>query len=391
MLETSNQRCLESQLARVEAYHERTAHQRSFEDIKAFARDVGLTRPAPQVVVVAGTNGKGSVCRYLETMLRQAEVRVGVTASPHMHIVNERIRLNGESIADGSFAACLGEILSNPKLPNATYFDLMTLAALRVFKQEWVDVAVIEIGLGGRLDAGNVVEPSATAITNIGLDHQDRLGPTCEHIGREKAGVLRKGVPTVFGSSNMPRSVRSRATELGLQPEVVATCSGTVHEKNLAVASKLFENVQQTVPDLNSVNPAAFNLPGRYELVQHRKSTVLLDVAHNVSAIRFLSAALRRDFSDKKVNTLFACFGDKDYRTMLSLLASSSDLLTVTRTEGRRGFAPPKRVLPTKAKFVADPVHALNFMLSHGRPDDLTVVCGSFQLVSRVREVLGLT
>jgi len=194
--------------------------------IRSFLQALGEPHDAYPVVHVAGTNGKGSVCTMVTCALVDAGYRVGTNTSPHLEAVNERVRLDGKPLDDGSLVDAIERLdlertawgrslgLERPPL---TYFEFMTALALRTFAERQVDVAVVEVGLGGRLDATNVVTPQMTAITHIGLDHQHRLGTDVATIAAEKAGILKRGVPVVLGQ--MPAGARDvitdRAAQLG--------------------------------------------------------------------------------------------------------------------------------------------------------------------------------
>ena len=176
-----------------------------------------LKQPAPKVITVAGTNGKGSTARVIEALLLDAGYSVGTTLSPHVWRFNERIRIDGVEAGDATICAAFAVIdHARGDLP-LTYFEFSALAALFCMARSEVDVAILEIGLGGRLDAFNAVDADVAVITSIGLDHQAFLGDTREAIGGEKAGILRAGQRVVFGQ-NMPESVYARCRALGLTP-----------------------------------------------------------------------------------------------------------------------------------------------------------------------------
>ena len=172
-----------------------------------------LRQPAPTSVIVAGTNGKGSTCVCLEQVLLAAGLTVGCTLSPHVHVFNERVRVNGRELDDGGLCEAFQIIEAGRGDIQLTYFEFTSLAALYCFKRAAVDVAVLEVGLGGRLDAFNIVDGDIAVITSIGIDHTDYLGDTRERIGTEKAGVLRPGQQVMLGP-DMPASVLEPA--LGL-------------------------------------------------------------------------------------------------------------------------------------------------------------------------------
>src|SRR5215472_1154630 len=169
------------------------------EPMRAACNALGHPERTFAAVHVAGTNGKGSVCAMVESILRAAGKRTGMYTSPHLHRFAERIRIDGEPLDDAALARVLSDVLK--RAPELSFFEVATAAAFVAFREAEVDVAVLEVGIGGRLDATNVIPPPlATAITRIALDHTDRLGPTLAHIAREKAGIAKAGVPLVVGS-----------------------------------------------------------------------------------------------------------------------------------------------------------------------------------------------
>ncbi|NJC99826.1 bifunctional tetrahydrofolate synthase/dihydrofolate synthase, partial [Candidatus Erwinia dacicola] len=167
--------------------------------VERVATSLDLLKPAPMVFTVAGTNGKGSTCRTLETVLMAAGFRVGVYSSPHLVRYTERVRIQGAELAESAHTASFAAIEAGRGATSLTYFEYGTLSALWLFKQVQLDVAILEVGLGGRLDATNIVDADVAVITSIALDHTDWLGPDRECIGREKAGVFRGGKPAIVG------------------------------------------------------------------------------------------------------------------------------------------------------------------------------------------------
>jgi dihydrofolate synthase/folylpolyglutamate synthase len=173
---------------------------------------VALTCP---VVTVTGTNGKGSTCALLESMLRCAGYRMGLYASPHLMRYNERVKLGGEPVADETIVAAFNAVEDARGDVPLTYFEVGTLAALWIFARAGLDVAILEVGLGGRLDAVNIVDADVAVVTSVDLDHMDYLGPTREDIGREKAGIFRAARPVVCAEPDAPDSLLSHARAIG--------------------------------------------------------------------------------------------------------------------------------------------------------------------------------
>jgi len=287
------------------------------ERMQAMVARMHLSRPAPQVITIAGTNGKGSTCIACETLLQAQGIRTGVTISPHVTRFNERIRIDGRE-ADDELIVQAFTAVEAARTPSAeplalTYFEFSALAALWCFKTAGVDAAVLEIGLGGRLDAFNVVDADVAVITSIGLDHEAFLGNDLETIGAEKAGILRRGQRVILGPA-MPQSVIARCAELDLQPLrfealfELDTAEKTSWSVRLAdgralggvpygrCAPQNHLAVEGLVPlRLSSLVAASSNcrLPGRMEEVRWQERIWLLDVAHNPAGAEFLLAQLR--------------------------------------------------------------------------------------------------
>jgi dihydrofolate synthase/folylpolyglutamate synthase len=175
--------------------------------VRRVAERLELLPPAPQNIVVAGTNGKGSTSVYLEALLLADGRSVGTTLSPHLSRFNERVRVNGRSVDDATLCDAFATIEDARGETTLTYFEFGVLAALLVFRRARVDATVLEVGLGGRLDAVNIVDGSVSVITSIGIDHVGYLGTDRESIGREKAGILRRRVPCVYGEASIPSSI----------------------------------------------------------------------------------------------------------------------------------------------------------------------------------------
>lgn len=182
--------------------------------VSEVGRRLGVLSPAPLVFLVAGTNGKGSTCEYITQLCRARHLKVGKSTSPHLLRFNERIEIDGEPASDALICGAFEAIDQARAEISLTYFEYGTLAALVIFKQLAVDVAVLEIGLGGRLDAMNIVDPDVSVITRIALDHQSWLGDTRELIGAEKAGILRAGIPCVLVDRAPPISILEQAKAL---------------------------------------------------------------------------------------------------------------------------------------------------------------------------------
>ena len=307
-----------------------------------------LIRPfiKSKTIVVGGTNGKGTTVEFLSQLLISKKRSVGTFTSPHLFNFNERIKVNGQAVPERYIINSFKLIEENRGSVQLTYFDFSTLAALLIFNEFKVDVMVLEIGLGGRLDPVNIVDSDIAILTNVELDHQDWLGNTREIIGKEKAAIFRSQKPVILGQHSIPESVFEKAIELqnqvyrvggrfdyqvdGLQKKWSYSFSGQkaitfsqIHLNNLSVSSlssalTAFCILEEDVKiDIEAVLKKT-DLKGRCELIENR---FLLDVSHNESSARYLSAFLERNFeSDREISAVFGVMSDKDINSIIKPL-----------------------------------------------------------------------
>ncbi len=300
----------------------------------------GLGRPERglRVLHVAGTNGKGSTCAMAAQALREAGYRVGLYTSPHLVHFNERIAVDGEPIVDADLARASQVVRracpwhdAGDEAERLTYFEFATLVALLHFAWRAVDAAVVEVGLGGRFDATNVVRPLASAVSRIGLDHTEMLGDTLEAIAREKAGIMKPGVPVAVAHAQPPEAMaalRAAAARRGA-PLVVAepgwdgpvALAGPHQGGNAALAAaalRLLDRAGVRVSEeAIGLGIARARWPGRLEMA----SGVLLDGAHNPDGAAALATALSALYPGRPVELVFGVLSDKDHAGMLRALA----------------------------------------------------------------------
>jgi dihydrofolate synthase/folylpolyglutamate synthase len=383
------------------------------------------------VLHVAGTNGKGSTCRMAAAMLEAHGLRVGVTLSPHLQHVNERFRMDARCISDAALEALIlrtqalvtswaAEALPAEEHPPLTYFEFTVAAAFLWFAEERVDVAVVEVGMGGRLDATNLVAPLVTAITSIGLDHTEQLGPDLASIAGEKAGIVKPGVPVVVG--RLPHEalavVRAVAGQLdaplsafgadfdatGTSEAFTWRAEGLVREHlslalpgdhqvaNAAVAVRMMDALPPALrPSEQAIRlglRAARN-PGRLEQLG---PDLLLDGAHNVEGASVLAGHLASLPRDRPRTLLLGASSDKDVRGLAVALAPQVDRVLATQYDHPR--ARPSADVAVSLGDLGVPVldggpleQALSFAR---RPGDLVIVAGSLFLVGATRDLLGL-
>ncbi len=289
------------------------------------ARRLNLLQPEPRVVTIAGTNGKGSSSAVLEAIAMDAGRAVGVFTSPHLLRYNERIRVNGVPVDDAAITAAFEAIEAARGDVSLTYFEFGALAALWVFARRPLDLLVLEVGLGGRLDAVNIIDADLAVITSISLDHEAWLGTDRETIGGEKAGILRPGIDAVIADPDPPRSVRDRLAELNCRARFFqAVEHGELAGTSALRAENVFAGREAAARLGMAVDDARLArlleqlvVPGRLQCLQYQGRRVLLDVAHNPAAIANLLDWLEREVPGPRL-ALFAVLSDKDIHAMIS-------------------------------------------------------------------------
>ena len=325
------------------------------ERVAAVAKRLQIGKPAKHVVTVAGTNGKGSTVAFIEAIARAEGLKVGAYTSPHLLSYNERVRIDGIDADDAMLIAVFERIEQARGMDSAnadgneaiplTYFEFGTLAALMLFEQAQLDLAVLEVGLGGRLDATNIVDPDVAVVTTVDIDHQDYLGSDRESIGFEKAGILRAGKPAVFGEKDPPSSLLRRAYELGAVAIrghsdylIDAKENGwRWHEPGYDVELPLpaisapaqLDNAAAAIAALRALpvefskaairrGIAAARVPGRLQTIQSDPE-IVVDVGHNPQAARQLAEWLRRH--PKPTRAVFSALADKDIEGIVEIMA----------------------------------------------------------------------
>jgi len=318
-------------------------------DRVALVRDRLGLRPSFPLIAVGGTNGKGSVCAYLESMLTAAGYRVGCYTSPHLLRYNERVHLDARTATNTELCAALEAVESARGDIQLTYFEQGTLAAMWLFQDAAVDVAVLEVGMGGRLDAVNAWDADCAVVTSVDLDHQQFLGDTREAIGFEKAGIFRSGRPAICGENAPPHSLLAHAAEIGAALQCFGvdirvdvgesgwTCRLAEHVyaalprlampgrhqyANAACALAALQSLHERLPVNIKAMRAGLALarqPGRFQVVG-RQPLRLLDVAHNPHAARALAASLADLPPGGRVFAVFAMLADKDVAAVVQTL-----------------------------------------------------------------------
>ncbi len=382
--------------------------------VQKVAKDLGLLEDLGHVILVGGTNGKGSTCAYIEQLLLAAKQTTGVFSSPHLITYNERVRINGEQLPDAAHVDALAFIEEGRRDTTLTYFEFNTLAALYLMKQAQVDFFILEVGLGGRLDSTNIVDADMAIITSIGLDHQSWLGDTREAVAFEKSGIFRAQQRVICGEPEPPQTLIERATELSCN----ISYKGTDFSFSLNDGANWLFNGSQVIDDLpNTRLPmtnaatalAAFSqlaidckltlgvdkirqviadtcLPGRLQTISDAPQ-IVLDVAHNPQAGEYLAQWLAHHPA-KKVHCVCAMLGDKDSRATLAVVAPHIDLWYLASLQCPRGASAEelaKHVAKEKSVGTYSQVtDALAAATEQANSDDLILVFGSFFTVSAV-------
>ncbi|HCX13619.1 MAG TPA: bifunctional folylpolyglutamate synthase/dihydrofolate synthase [Gammaproteobacteria bacterium] len=281
-----------------------------------------------QVITVAGTNGKGSTITFIDSIYQQSDFKVGAFTSPHLIKYNERFSVNGKMASDERICQAFDTIEVLRGNTSLTYFEFSTLAALVIFANEKVAIAVLEIGLGGRLDSVNIVDPNVSVITNIAIDHTDYLGDTREVIGLEKAGIMRNDVSCICGDQNPPTSLQNHADNIGAlltfvnQPYLgKISLQGEHQQYNAALAIEVVNQLQPLFPiDQSQLSQGLekANILARFQIKILNDKTIVLDVAHNEAAIKVLAETLKSE----KVPTLaiFSALKDKNIELMINAI-----------------------------------------------------------------------
>ncbi|MBD2800932.1 bifunctional tetrahydrofolate synthase/dihydrofolate synthase [Xenorhabdus sp. M] len=391
------------------------------ERVGKLGNQLGLLNPAPKVITVSGTNGKGTTCHTLESVFLAAGLKVGVYSSPHLVRYTERVRIQGKEPTEQDFCRVFADIEAQRGDISLTYFEYGTLAALQLFKEADLDVVILEVGLGGRLDATNIVDADIAAITSIALDHTDWLGNDREHIGREKAGIFRRGRFAVVGELDMPLSIAEVADELGAKlfrrgPDW--NFSADENSWNWSTEGQQFDGLP--IPNLPLANAAtamgvihcllqqddkvsrAINeqaihsglrnaqLPGRFQIIRENPR-VILDVAHNPHAAGYLVqklAELPRS-PNSKIRGVVGMLEDKDIAGTLACLSQQIDEWYCASLHELRGAeASVLAGYLAQARTFTEVEPAWQQAMEDASAQDIIVVCGSFHTVAHVMEAL---
>jgi dihydrofolate synthase/folylpolyglutamate synthase len=414
-------------LARCERLHP-AAIEMGLDRVERVRARLGLAFSCP-IVTVAGTNGKGSTCAMLESIARQAGYRVGVYTSPHLVHFEERCRIDGAPVAAESLLPHFEAVEAARGDVSLTYFEFTSLVVMRLMSQAALDLAVLEVGLGGRLDAVNIVDTDCAVVTSIDIDHTAYLGPDRESIGFEKAGIMRAGRPAIVSDPLPPRRLLEHARSIGAELRrfgvdfnysaqqgpsgawlqwswagrekrynglAYPALRGANQLLNAAGVLAAFEALGERLPiSAQAVRNglALVELPGRFQLVPGQP-VLVLDVAHNPHAVAALAANLDQMGFYPRTHAVFGAMRDKDAPGMLVHLQPLvdawhfCDLPTARAAQAAelaaRWQALPQRAPPATLACHADPMAALRAAIESADPADRIVVLGSFYTVGGV-------
>ena len=387
-------------------------------------RDVLRQKPACPVIVVGGTNGKGSTCAYLEAIYRHAGYRVGCYSSPHLLSYNERVRIDGQSIDDESLCIAFAKVEAARQSAGSvalTYFEFGTLSAWEVFAAHQVEVLILEVGLGGRLDAVNIYDADCAVVTGIALDHTDWLGATREAIGFEKAGIFRAGRPAFCADPEPPKSLLNHAASIGADLQCLGRDFGYFGDRgqwtfwlaqrirrgglpipalrgryqlgNAAAALAVVETLKEQLPvAMQAVRRGLleFDLPGRFQVMPGRP-VVVLDVAHNPQAVSALADNLGEMGFFSRTIAVVGMLADKDIAGALVPLAGKIDHWLLADLDVPRGAQAVMLAdviagcaLGGDCESLSSPTEAFARAVKLAGENDRIVVFGSFHTVAAV-------
>lgn len=394
-----------------------TPIQLGLDRIRKVALMLSLTSFRCPIILVGGTNGKGSTVHCLKTLYQRAGLQVATYTSPHLIHFKERICINNTPIPDDRLYEALQIIEKGRADVSLTYFEHTTLAALWYFKQHVLDLIVLEVGMGGRLDATNIIEPNLSIISTVDLDHQAYLGNTREAIGYEKAGILRQNTPCIYGDYDPPNSVLEHAEEIQAPMYIlgrdyfyeetdshfyfhtntieISQLRSPIHPKALASACMGVLALQSTIPmDLGHYLPQThpLALQGRLEWIKDGTQRILIDVAHNPQAAEYLQKHIHR-YQHLHIHAVFSALQDKDIEHIVKPLAPYIQTWHIAAIEENPRAAGRSQLEQAIRNCTNQPMMWYNnvqsaYMHARQQAPDLIIVYGSFLTVHAVLQVL---
>ncbi len=402
-----------------------TAIELGLDRCRRVADAMGLLPPNYYVISIAGTNGKGSCAALLELILRESGYSTGLYISPHLTRYNERIKINGQEQTDDILCDSFSRINQSRGEISLTYFEFGTIAAMDIFARNQIDIAIMEVGMGGRLDAVNMLDANVALVSTIDFDHEQWLGNTRDAIGREKAGIFRSMRPAICGDPDPPSTINEIAELVGanllqadkdfhidLQDHCWSWRSGKARYHNLPIPGNMEYQVQnaatvlmslESISDQYPVSQEAilnglknFAIPGRFQVIVGEPTRVL-DVAHNAQSALMLRKNIDKYLDKKRVIMIVAMLEDKDHAKFLSELTPCADILCLAGLEGGRGASAEELEEVAKTVGVDTEVmvfgklaDALSWSETNSLPDDVMVITGSFITVGMAIEFFNI-
>lgn len=369
------------------------------ERCQAILKIIGNPEKKLQFIHVAGTNGKGSVCSMLSAILTQSGLKVGLFTSPHVFEYTERIKINDIQIEKDIFAENIIKITtrSDENDIHLTEFEIITVAAFDYFAQNKVDIVILETGLGGRLDATNVIEKNiCSIITHIDFDHTERLGDTIEKISYEKAGIIKETCPVIINEKNVGlESIKQTANKKDSKiylakkaPNYIGeslALKGTYQQENLALVLTAIEILQNKWPNItkDSIKQGLKNVkhPCRFEYLKDQN--ILIDGAHNPNGTKVLRDSLNLYFPNQKIKFVFGCLNNKNYFKMMENLFNPEDEIYFYQFNN-------KNACTTEELANACKVSSKSFSEYKKEDNALTVICGSFYMIKELLIKMGI-
>lgn len=397
--------------------------------ISYICKKLGNPQNNYKIIHVGGTNGKGSVCKFLGSILSFSGFKVGIYISPHLQRFSERFVINNKEISKSDISSLVEKIKPivedmNRNGDNPTYFEILTAMAFQYFNDQKVEFAVIEVGLGGRFDATNIVQPILTIITNVSLEHQVELGKSLEKIAYEKAGIIKKDIPVITASKKEALNIvknRCKETNSNLiiidnkkwkrlndqefiikgflkDYKIKPNIKGFFQGENIALSIFAIENLHMNgvfIPDENIIEGIKIaENPGRMEIISN-DPFILLDGAHNISGISALKKTIKTDFTYDKIILIIGILSDKNIEEMLEIIIPLADTIITTKSDNKRAIEPIilkekiKKINQIKNVTSINQIQkAIDYAKDLAKKDDLILISGSLFTVGNAREYL---
>ncbi|MCR3756209.1 MAG: bifunctional folylpolyglutamate synthetase/dihydrofolate synthetase [Candidatus Westeberhardia cardiocondylae] len=390
------------------------------ERVKYVAKKLKLLHPSPYTIIVGGTNGKGTTCHLLERILISSGIRVGVYNSPHILYYNERIRIQGKILQDTDLVQSMKIIEKHRHNISLSYFEFSTLSALQLFKKFSVDVAILEVGLGGKLDATNIINSDISVITNIALDHTEILGTNRNSIAKQKSGIFRNKKPAIFGEENVPKALFNEANKIGALLYVknknwwikikknkkkwswwnknyilTALPIPKIPIENAATALAIVSCLPFNISKKNIKNELQkIQLPGRFQCIK-KNPLIILDAAHNPHASAYLSNNIKKILKKtKKITVIVGMLKDKNIQGTLANFKGIAKNWNCASIKHERGATSEELSIHLRGENIKqfnNVVSAWNQTIKDSSKTDCILIFGSFHTISPIMKLLRIS